>query len=468
MAVLRRGVKNAFRNTIRTVSITAILALTIALALVMLLSKQAVEAKIDNVKAQVGTTVTVTPAGARGFAGGGNPLTADDVAAIRSTSHVSAVASTLSDRLRTEGTTANGPGGGNTGGTTSLASSIDAGSLGQRFGGAQGGPTQVAFNLPITVTGTTDPTSSQISGVSSFTLVSGKAIDGRGSDKVALVGQDLATKNSLQVGSTFTAYGQAITVAGIYDTGNTFTNGGFIVPLATLQGLSGQAGSVTSILANVDEVGNVDATTTALQAKLGSRADVVSDASSSADTISSLSNVKTISTYSLAGALVAGAVIIFLSMLMIVRERRREIGVLKAIGSPNSRISFQFVTEALTLTLMAALVGVLAGIVLSNPVLDVMVTNSSSTASEATNVPAGPFGPGNAPGGVNRPRFAVGGALSRGVTDFGSTLDDVRTAIGVDVLFYGLLVAAAIAVIGSAFPAYAIAKIRPAEVMRAE
>ena len=66
MSTTTRGVKNAFRNTIRSISITAILALTIALALVMLLSLKAVQARIDDVKASVGNTITVSPAGARG------------------------------------------------------------------------------------------------------------------------------------------------------------------------------------------------------------------------------------------------------------------------------------------------------------------------------------------------------------------------------------------------------------------
>ncbi len=56
MSVTTRGVKNAFRNTIRSISITAILALTIALALVMLLSLKAVQARIDDVKSSVGNT----------------------------------------------------------------------------------------------------------------------------------------------------------------------------------------------------------------------------------------------------------------------------------------------------------------------------------------------------------------------------------------------------------------------------
>ncbi len=118
--------------------------------------------------------------------------------------------------------------------------------------------------LPITVTGTTDPTSTRVSDVSSFTLTAGTTIDGTSSDNVALVGKDLATKNNLSVGSTFTAYGQTITVKGIYDTGNTFSDAGVIMPLAALQALSGQTG-VTSIDVKVDSVDNLETTVAALQ-----------------------------------------------------------------------------------------------------------------------------------------------------------------------------------------------------------
>ncbi len=216
---------------------------------------------------------------------------------------------------------------------------------------------------------------------------------------MALVGKDLATKNNLSVGSTFTAYGQTITVKGIYETGNTFTDAGVIMPLPALQKLSSQDGDITSAIVTVDSVDHLDATVSALEKKLGDAADVVSDASASADTLSSLDNVKTIATYSLVGALVAGSVIIFLSMLMIVRERRREIGVLKAIGSSNAKISWQFVSEALTLTGMAAVVGVVAGVILSNPVLDALVSSSSNTG----NGPTFSAGPGGGPGGRRWP-----------------------------------------------------------------
>lgn len=475
MSVTTRGVKNAFRNTIRSVSIIAILALTIALALVMLLSLKAVQARIDDVKGSVGNTLTVSPAGARGFAGGGEPLTAAEIAKIGDTAHVKSVTSTLEDRWVTEGSDATAPDG-QTRGTTSLQSAIDPGTLGNRFGNggsnderagatAGGNFPQGTFTLPVTVTGTTAPGSAAVSGVSSFKLTSGVGIDGSSSDDVALVGKDLAAKNDLAVGSTFTAYGQTITVKGIYDSGNTFTDGGVIMPLPALQKLSSHEGDVTSAIVTVDSVDHLDATMSALEKKLGTAADVVSDASASADTLSSLDNVKTIATYSLVGALVAGSVIIFLSMLMIVRERRREIGVLKAIGSSNAKISWQFVTEALTLTGMAAVVGVIAGVILSNPVLDALVSSSSSSSNGPSfTAGAGP-GPGSVRGGGP---IRFGGGFTRGFTRFGDVLSNVQAHVGVSILLYGLLVAVLIAVVGSAFPSWLIAKIRPAEVMRTE
>ena len=62
MGFITRGAKNAFRNNIRTLSIVVILALSIGLALTMLLARQAVQAKIDSVKSSIGNTITVSPA----------------------------------------------------------------------------------------------------------------------------------------------------------------------------------------------------------------------------------------------------------------------------------------------------------------------------------------------------------------------------------------------------------------------
>jgi len=466
MNVITRGVRNAFRNNIRTGSIVVILGLSIALALSMLLAHQAVGKKIDNVKGTVGNTISISPAGFRGFnGGGGNPLTQTQIDSVSKINHVSSVSESLSDRL--------------TSSNTNLVSSIDAGALGRRFASNGSGsgtvsiggnaPDLANFTPPVTVVGTNDPTNLDSAGGGTFTLKSGQIFDGASTANVALVGSTLATKNSLVVGSTFTAYGATIKVAGIYGTGNTFGDSQLIMPLATVQTLSSQPGDITSATAKVDSIDNLASTTTAIKNSLGSSADVTNDQTTTQDTISSLQNIKSISLYSVIGAVVAGAVIIFLTMLMIVRERRREIGVLKAIGASNLKVIGQFMTEAVTLTVLAAIIGILIAIVAADPITKTLVNNSTSN-STTTSVTL--FGAGaGASVSVSGGPAAGGGnfvARGRGLGRVGSSLTNIHAAVGFSIVIYGLLAALGIAIVGSSIASWTIAKVRPAEVMRSE
>lgn len=463
MGVISRGIKNAFRNGIRTLSIVSILALTIGMALVMLLALKTVDAKIASVKSSVGNTITASPAGVRGFEGGGTLLTDQNATDIESLAHVTTVVKTLTDRLRNENTTSSGnfPGGNSsTNSTTNLTSSIEAGSFGNRQrsfenqSSSSDSTTAQTFSMPISVTGVSDLSSAALS-VSQFDVTSGQKFDAASSENVAMVGKDLATKNNLSVDSTFTAYGKTIKVVGIYDTGNTFTNGAIVFPIKTVQTLSSQLGQINSIIVSTDSLDNVSTVATAIKDKLGNSVDVTSAQDSSQSAIAPLQNIKTISLYSLIGALVAGAVIILLTMMMIVRERRREIGVLKAIGSSNLGVMSQFIAEALTLTLSGAVLGMIIGFFAANPILKVLVNNSESS----TNIVGIPGGGGMA--GAGQAMMRIGGGL-------GNNLRDIQAVLNYQVILYGLVAAIIIAIIGSAIPALIISKIRPAEVMRAE
>jgi putative ABC transport system permease protein len=455
MNVMTRGIRNAFRNQIRTFSIVVILGLSIGLSLAMLVAHQAVGDKIASVKASVGNIVNVSPAGVRGFEGGGNPLTETQLAAVKTLPHVEGIQESLSDRLTTS--------------NTNLQSAVSAGSLGQRFSQNSGqtftppagvfgrsGNGTVNFTPPVTVNGTTAPTDlSSVGGGGSFTLKSGSVFSSTSTDNVALVGTNLATKNNLKVGSTFTAYGTTIRVVGIFDAGNAFSNNQVIMPLATVQKLAGESGDVTSATLTIDSITNVAAVTTAAQKALGSAADVTNAAAQAQTAIAPLQNIQSISLYSLIGAVVAGAVIILLTMIMIVRERRREIGVLKAIGASNVKVMVQFMTEAITLTVLGAIIGILLGVAAGNPITRLLVNNSTNTASTTQ---AGGFGGGGA-GVIRRGGFGGG---------FRNSFSSIHAVVGWSIILYGLAAAIIIAIVGSAIASFFIAKVRPAEVMRAE
>ncbi len=445
MGIIKRGFRNAFRNSIRTLSVVVILAISIGLALIMLLSYQTVKNKITSVVASIGNTVTVTPAGADGFQGGGEPLTESQMKDIRSLAHISSVVETLSDRLAPST-------------DTSLASAIDPGTLGDRQGrfnqqgssaGNQKNQNQTrTFTVPIIATGISD-TALLTSGTSS--LNSGEVFDGTRDDAVAIIGKDLAAKNNLSAGSTFTAYGNTITVKGIYDaSGNRFANSGFYMPIRSLQKISGLTDQVTQASVRVDAITNIDSAVTDIKNKLGAdKADVISNADQAKQSLTPLENIKNISFYSLIGALVAGAIITLLTMVMIVRERRREIGVLKAIGASNTGVVGQFVVESLVLTLLGSIVGMVLGLLFGNPVLNALVASNISTG-----------------GGRGFGRIAgLGAQLGGGVQN---TIRDLHTSAGFTIILYGLVAAIGIAIIGSAVPAWLIAKVRPAEVLRSE
>lgn len=438
MGTISRGVKNTFRNIIRTISIVFILAISIGLVLTMLLAYKSVQAKTTDVKSSIGNIITVTPAGIRGFEGGGELLTETDANTINSIPHISKMVRTLNDRLIQ-------------GQNTSLEASLEPGSFGRRQQGANGAPPSsknrvTGFTMPIVVTGVDNLTNVQALNINELKIIAGSSFNATADSNVALVGKDLAAKNNLKARSLFNAYSTSITVSGIYDSGNRFINSSLIMPLKALQRLSGQTNQITSIIIQVDSIDNLTSVESQIKNKLGNKVDVASGQEVVQQALQPLENIKMISLYSLIGSLIAGAVIIFLTMLMIVRERRKEIGILKAIGASNAKVTLQFIVESIMLALMGGVIGIIGGLCLSNPILKILISSSGFN-----NLPASRMG---------TMRL---GAVMPGIQ---SSLRNIQTVVGIDIIIYGLLAAIIIAILGSAIPAFLISKIRPAEVMR--
>lgn len=478
MSVLARSIGNAFRNKVRTAAVVAVLAVAIGLALAMLVANQAVAGKVAELNASVGTVLTVNPAGGQGFEGGGEPLTAEQAATAAAVPDVSTVVGTKALRLRNAAAAATqagagGPGGqGGQGGpgsqsattvTTSLTAAVDAGTLGTRNQAAEGttgasgtATAAPAFSVPVTATG-----------IGAEVDTTGKALEltqgtGLGDYTVAstgaLLGTTLAEKNGLSVGSTFTVKDQSFTVAGLFDAGTAFGNNALYLTLPTAQTLAELPGELSTMIVTVNSLENVDAAKTALQAALGTDAADVSQGERNLETaVSSLGSVKNISFIAFAAALATAGLIILLIMVMLVRERRREIGVLKAIGAPNRTIGLQFVLEALVLVALGSVVGAAVASFASGGIASALI--SSSTATTTATTMAGQRGGPGIPGGMPGAN-PLGGASQ--------LLTSVTASASPGVIAAGIAAVFGVAVIGALVPALLTARIRPIEVLRGE
>ncbi len=452
----------------RSIGVVVILAVAIALSISMLIARDAVNTKINSVKASTGTTITVSPKGFFGFSGGGSALTTKEINGLLNLKNVTAVQESLSEELSAK--------------DTSLKSPTPAGSLGQQFGGfggsssggSSGGTT--TFTLPVRLIGTNAPGTALVGGAfggGTEKLTSGKSFSPTSNADVALVGATLASKNKLSVGSTFTVYGKTVTVVGIYNSGSTFANSDVLMPLATVQTLASASGQVTNATVVVNNISNVSSVTKAITAKIGSKADVTSTEATVATELAPLNSIKTISTYTLFGAVIGAAIILLLSMLMIVRERRREVGVLKALGAPNRSIIGQFIAESTTFTVLGSVVGFVVGILLSSPITSALVSATSNSSTPTFTgggfVRSGSGGFTGGGSGFTPPsggQFARPGGLRFG--GFNNTLTTLHTSVSSSTLIFAFVIALVIAALGSSVAVATIVRIRPAEVLRSE
>ena len=461
MNVLTRGVKNALRSPLRSGAIVLMFAISIALILSMLVARSSVQAKINEVKATAGTNITIRPAGVMGGMGGGDPLTAAQLATIKSTANVASTTMTLTDQM---GTT-----------DTSLTPSLELGAFGKRqmrfesSGSSSGSTTtpsttgsaestETARPAPTprtTVTGTTDVNSVTTNG-GALNIISGTTIDANGNGSVALIGTTLATKNSLKVGDTFTAYGSTVTVSGIYKTDSVFQDSGIIMPLKTLQTLTSQTDVVNSVIAKVNSSDNVAAAVTSLKTSLGSAADITSEVENAQASVTSLESISSLALAGVIGAAIAGAAIVLLAMVMVVRERRREIGVMKAVGGTDGKVVGQFTIEGLTLTVIGTIIGIGLGVAVSGPMTTSLVSSQSTATSTASTT-------GTPTRGMGRP-----GGFAGGVAQINTNITQVTASLTPQVFATALGLTFLIAIIGSAVPAWLTARVRPAEVLRTE
>ena len=408
MNLISRGVRNAFRSPTRTVAVVLILCLTIGLSFVMLVGQKSVENKISDTLATLGTTVNITPSGYANGSSQNNHLTTSQLKAVARLPHIVNLAEALPDGLRT--------------GKTAAETSLLPASSGE----------------PVGFVGTNEPTQASVIGASTLKIVAGKAIDGNGDTDEAMVSSAMAQRNHLKVGAAFHAYDTVFTIEAIFTSDTANGNDSVIVPLATEQRLSHRPGEVISAVATVDSLTNLSAATAAISMTLAPAAEGTSDVAQADQALAPLESVKSLSLYSLVGAVGTAALIIFLVMVMTVRERKREVGTMKAIGGANSSIVYQFMTEALTLAALGGAAGIIVGALTASSITSSLIAGNDKTTGSA------------------RSSTAL------------QHLTQVHATATLPEVLIGLAGVLAIAAVGSAAASYLTSRIQPAEALRSE
>lgn len=200
---------------------------------------------------------------------------------------------------------------------------------------------------------------------------------------VAVIGTTVATDlfgTDSAVGQVIRCHGQSITVVGVMKTKGTTgfqdADSTVISPISFIQRSMTGYGSISSIQveakSSTTTTAAMDEVTAIMDAqhkiKAGGTADyrvlnqatILQSSSQSGHTLTVLLGIVA------AISLLVGGIGITNIMLVSVTERTREIGIRKAIGAPKSAILSQFLIEAMLLSLLGGVSGVLLGIGISH------------------------------------------------------------------------------------------------------
>ena len=196
------------------------------------------------------------------------------------------------------------------------------------------------------------------------------------SRKVAVIGKTVRTNlfgEGEAVGKQIDVAGQRYTVIGILDTrGSIFgidQDNSIYVPFTTAQKQFG-IDRLNTIYISANSASFVkdvqEQTTTLLKKRLSEDEFTVQTQEQTLSTISQITSVLTLALGGIAAiSLIVGGIGIMNIMLVSVTERTREIGLRKAVGARPKDIRNQFLIEAMTLSGLGGVIGIILGFVIS-------------------------------------------------------------------------------------------------------
>ena len=189
-------------------------------------------------------------------------------------------------------------------------------------------------------------------------LDSGREIE-EGDTYQALIGYKYAEENSLEVGDSIELKKNSFEIVGIIEEINSDIDNSIIIPVDTMMNIYNMD-NYKSLFIVPEDVTKIDVVAEDLKSSFDdfeftTSTDIINQMASIVDTI----RFFTIGISSIAA--VVGGLGVMNTMIMSVLERRREIGIMKAIGATNKYILTQILIESVMISLIGGLIGILIG-----------------------------------------------------------------------------------------------------------
>ncbi|MGB9977830.1 ABC transporter permease [Methanobacterium sp.] len=311
-------IKNPFRNKTRTSLAIVGIAIGIATIVALGLVTSGLQASTQSTLKAGAAEITVTHTGSNEFGSTSGSINESRVTNIQNTSGVKETAGILRATTNIEGSSGNGL----------SISGIDSNKL-------------------------------NLMGVGSIN----GTIYSNGSKNEIILGKTAAEDLNKSVGDNITIFGKDFKITGIFETGSFIQDAGAFMPLNTLQNLTSNDGKISTIAVKVTDNANVTDVSQHIKDTYPNELSTVTAADQAGRINDALGAINTATWAISLLAIVIGGVGVINTMIMSVYERTREIGVLKAVGWRGRRILGMILGESIVLTIMAAIVGTIIGVV---------------------------------------------------------------------------------------------------------
>lgn len=375
-------VKNPFRNKTRTSLAIIGIAIGIATIVALGLVTSGLQASTESTLKAGAAEITVIKTGSNSFGSTGGSIDDSRVADIKNISGVKDAAGILRASASVEGSQSVGPGGG---------------------GFSVSGMDSSKLNLV---------------GIDSIN----GTIYSNGSANEIIIGKTAAQDLNKTVGDTITIFNEDFKITGVFETGNFMQDAGASISLNNLQDLTSTDNEVSTIAVKVADNANVTDVSQRIENTYSDELSTTTAADQASRMNDALSTIDTATWAISLLAIVIGGVGVINTMIMSVYERTREIGVLKAVGWRGRRILGMILGESIVLTIMAAIVGTVIGVV----GVEVLLSYSGS---------------------------------------FGTMIEPVYS---LDLFLRAFGIAFLVGVVGGIYPAYRASKLAPTEALRYE